>query len=77
MFYNGFGNGFGCSFGAFHSFWGFGIGLLIVGLIIILLVKRGKKGEEKNIIQALDMRYATGELSEEEYVQRKRVLKGK
>jgi len=78
MFYNGFGNGFGCSFGVLHSFWGFGIGLLVIGLVVILLVRNGRNsGGQKSALESLNMRFASGELTEEEYLQRKRVLKGK
>ncbi len=78
MFYNGFGNGFGCSFGLFHSFWGIGIGLLVLGLIVFLLFRnRHSGGSQKSALESLNMRFASGELTEDEYLQRKRVLKGK
>ena len=78
MFNNGFGNGYGCSFGLFHSFWGIGIGLLVVGLIVLLIMKNNRKGgEQQNALESLNMRFASGEITEEEYSQRKRVLKGK
>jgi len=78
MFYNGFGNGFGCSFGLFHSFWGIGIGLLVVGLFVFLLIRNSRNtGGQKSALESLNMRFASGEFTEEEYIQRKRVLKGK
>lgn len=78
MFYNGFGNGFGCSFGLFHSFWGIGIGLLAVGFVLFLLLKNNRNGNgQQNALESLNMRFASGEINEEEYLQRKRVLKSK
>lgn len=80
MFYNGLGRGFGCGgFGMFHSFWGIGLTLVIVGLIFFMLMRnKNTSGKStKNALYELDMRFASGEISEEEYTSRKNVLKNK
>jgi len=77
MFNNGFGNGYGCSFGLFHSFWGIGISILLLGLLVFFLMRNRKSTNGRNALESLNMRYASGEINEEEYLQRKRVLKSK
>ena len=78
MFNNGFGNGYGCSFGLLNSFWGIGIGILVVALIVYFLIKsRQLSNGNHSAIQTLEVKFASGELSEEEYLQRRRVLNNK
>lgn len=79
MYGRGYAGDFGCfGNGFFNSGWGFFIGigtLLIVGAVIYLLVKRNNKiSSNDNVLEILNLRYAKGELSVEEYLQRKKVL---
>ena len=77
MFNYGFGNGYGCSFGLFHSFWGIGIGLLFVGLLVFLFIRNKRNTNGQNAMESLNLRFAQGEITEDEYLQRKRVLRNK
>jgi len=74
MFNNGgcFGNGFMGS--GWHWLIGIGI-LLIIIAVTYLLVKKGKKSTPSgNALETLKMKFAQGEITEEEYNQRKKVL---
>lgn len=78
MFNNGFGNGYGCSFGMFNSFWGMAMMFLIIAIVVLLVVKHSRsKSTNVSAINLLDIKFASGEITEEEYQQRKRVLKNK
>ncbi len=79
-FGHGFSNGFGCPFFGMqgYGFWGMGLFLLAVAVLVIVLVKRNRnQSGHKIAADALDMRFAKGEISEDEYLQKKRVLQGK
>ncbi len=64
--------------------WGMGLGsvvflaLIVIG--IVLLVRQrptgDARGEERRARQILDERFVRGEIDEEEYQQRRRVLEG-
>ena len=64
--------------------WGGGImmliGLLLLAAIIYLLFRRkdssGGNGREDSPLELLQKRYVNGEISKEEYEEKKRVLKG-
>jgi putative membrane protein len=72
---NGF-SGYGCS----HFYGGgYHMGFMILGilLIVFLIYKFTKKkySHSNEIIEVLKMKYISGEINEEEYLQRKNVLK--
>lgn len=65
--------------------WLIGIGILIIIVVSIILIFSKNKGNHKykntsavyNAIDSLKMKYAQGEITEEEYKQRKNVLEEK
>lgn len=64
-------------FGA-YSLWHFGMmAVLLVGIIVLVvwLLKRGKKAGGDQALEILRERYAKGEINEEEYNSKKKVLK--
>lgn len=79
MYGRGYAGDYGCfGYGFFNSGWDLfiGIGIIaIIGAVIYLLVNRNKKRvANDNVFELLNMKYAKGELSVEEYTQRKKVL---
>lgn len=77
-FGHGFGGGYGCPFFGMTGYWGMGLFILIVVVLLVIVFKKSKKGPDvHSALQALDMRFASGEITEEEYLQRKRILKDK
>lgn len=78
MNYMGYSNGYACSFENFHSFWGMGIMALIVVIVFIVLFKsRSSESSDISALKILDTKFASGDMSEEEYISKKRVLKNK
>lgn len=76
MYANGFGRGFGC-FGPYGgSFWGMGITLVVIAVAIYLVIKLvNRNSHSSSALDILKMKYVNGEITEEEYIQRKNVLK--
>lgn len=76
--YNGIGNCFGFGNGLMHSGWGMiimlGISALIVAGVILIAKKKGHHQSDNAVLEALKMKLAKGEISEEEYLRRKIVL---
>lgn len=81
MFNRGFGGFNHCLWFSnrfFYGGWGMlalaGI-LLAAGILIFLVLKNNKKKDNsKDALERLKIRYVNGELSEEEYLQKKKVL---
>lgn len=71
------GIGRGAGFGHF-GFMGL-IGLLIIAaiVVVIIFVVKNKKSIDSDIIEELKVLYARGEITEEEYLKRKSVIKKK
>jgi len=68
--------------------WGWGIGMflmmalwvtLIVGVIYLIArsIRTDKYSNSRNVMEILDIKLAQGEISEEEYIKKKNVLKQK
>ncbi len=76
--YNGIGNCFGLGNGLMNGGWGMiimlGISALIVVGVILLVKKTGRHQTENAVLEALKMKLAKGEITEEEYLKRKIVL---
>ncbi len=69
-------NGFNCWGSGIHNFWWTGIAILLIGVAFVLLVKRrDRRSEDASALKSLDLLFASGDISEEEYQHRKRVLK--
>lgn len=64
-------------YGGFHPMIGFGLFLLVVAVVIIIAVVHKKKKGSRKAIEVLQTRYAKGEIDEEEFQSRRKVLKGK
>lgn len=81
MFNRGFGGFNYCSWYTNRFFYG-GWGMLALagialaaGILIFLIMKNNKKRDtSKDALERLKIRYVNGELSEEEYLQKKKVL---
>ena len=62
----------------FYSGWGLlllAVSLLAAGILIYLLMKNIKKNDTaKDALEKLKTRYVMGDLTDEEYLQKKRVL---
>lgn len=75
----------GCDFftGGFGRFGGFGgmgffmmlIFFVLLYLIITSFIPAGRGGRDRDVMEKLKDLYATGEITEEEYLRRKEVLK--
>lgn len=83
MFGRGFGHWSQCGwFGSrfFYGGWGMVIAAVLFIAVIavaIYLLKRNRGHQSgSDALQALQMRYVKGEISEEEYVQKKKMLQG-
>ncbi len=78
MYNSGFSSSFECSYGLFNSFWGFGSLLLVIGVLAFLYFKKAnRKSSHKNALASLNMRFASGEVTEKDYLSKKRVLTDK
>ena len=74
--------------GADHCFWFFGrylyggwgvlmlVAIVLAAVVLsVLVIKKGnKKGTSKDALERLKIRYVNGELTEEEYLEKKKVL---
>lgn len=72
----------GCfNYGYMHSGWSFfivaGIIIIITLLIFLFVHNRKKEVVTKSTMETLKMKYAMGEITEEEYIKRKEVLSKK
>jgi len=80
MYGNGFGNGFCSSWSGFGSMsiWH---GLIMLGVLVVIvgifLVLKGKRGSNNNVLELLQIQYVNGSITEEEYMNRKNVLERK
>jgi len=81
MFHRGFGGTgpcWGFANGFFHGGWGMLImAAILIGagfLIFMIVKKRNNRNSSMDALEQLKLRYAKGELSEEEYAQKKKVL---
>ena len=74
----GFGNDFCFGYGMFGGGWGLLIGagvLIIIASAVYLSIGRGRNnGMRGDAIESLKLKYANGEITEEEYFNRKNVL---
>ena len=83
----GFGSDWLMGHGLLGSGWNWliGIGILIIVVVLIYLIVNKNKGNHKyenttavyNAVESLKMKYVQGEITEEEYKQRKNVLEEK
>ncbi len=79
MYGRGYAGDYGCfGYGFFNSPWHMFIGIIIIaiiGAVIYLLVNKNKKrASNDSAFELLNIKYAKGELSAEEYSQRKKIL---
>ena len=76
----GLGSGYACGFYGGGGFTMMFIGLLLIGLLIYIIVKPAKKIEAKSFnntnesLDILNIRFAKGEIDENEYLTRKAAL---
>lgn len=80
--YGGFGGGFGRGFGGFSSSFlliTMGIRIAILIAVIFIIVKLFKKytNSSNSALKILDEKFASGEISDEEYLKRKNIISGK
>jgi len=75
-YYSCFGN-----FGGHGGFGGMAMMLIatiiIIAIVLIIVKNRSKNGSNREILKMLDERFAKGEINEEEYTAKKKVLSGK
>ena len=70
--------GYGNEFGCFSSMGGMGMFLVILVIAVVAIYLVTKKGGKKIAMDSkelLDIKYASGDLTKEEYEEKKRVLK--
>lgn len=75
-YFNGYYNGYDC-FRFFSNPWNIGIGIiiiLIVAYIIHKLIRKNHNGSDRSL-ELLKMKYVSGEISEEEYIRRREILR--
>ena len=51
--------------------------IVIAGLLFIFFKRRSKNISDDEIIYALKMKYVNGQITEEEYISKKKILSGK
>ena len=72
---------FGRSEMFYHNPWGIILGVLgvvlavVVTVLIVKAVGKNKKSENDEMLDLLKSRYAAGEIDEEEYLRKKKILK--
>jgi len=77
---NWFGNGMGSSWGGYGSFsiWH---GLMILGVVVVLvgisMMRKSQKTHNNNPLELLKIQFANGNITEEEYLNKKNVLERK
>lgn len=77
-FYGANGMGYGFDHFGTYNLWHFGMmAVLLIGIIVLViwLLKRGKKSSDDQALLILRERYAKGEINEEEYNNKRNVLK--
>ena len=77
-----FGRGFWNSCEGFKYFGYYhGVGIIVAVVVVLLLFmlfkRSGRRTSNDEIINALKMKYVNGEITEEEYILKKKVLSGK
>lgn len=72
----GYGNGFSSNFGIFHGF-GMFIFFGIIILALYLLFRNNNQSNNNDSLDVLKVKFVQGEISEEEYLSKKNVLKRK
>lgn len=77
--YGGIGNCFGFGNGGLmNGGWGMiimlGITALIITGAVMLAKKKGRRNSDDSVLEALKLRLARGEITEEEYIRRKTIL---
>jgi len=75
MLFGGFKNGFGC----FGSLWGTGLFLIVLVVAAFLLFNFTKSinNSSGDTLEMLRIKYANGEIDEEEYLRKKSILEEK
>lgn len=76
MFGRGYSNGYNC-FSNFGSPWVMGITLIIILLAVYLIYKLFRNDYKKSdqSLELLKMKYVSGEISEDEYNEKRQILK--
>jgi len=80
MYGYGNGNGFNCGNYGVLGNWNFLIPIIILGITLYIVFKIFNQNSTNNktiLINQLNMKYINGELSEEEYIQKKKVISKK
>lgn len=76
--YDGIEECFGYGIGLMNGGWGMiimlGITALIIAGAIILAKKKGNRNTDNIVLDALKMKLAKGEITEDEYIRRKSIL---
>lgn len=76
--HHGFGNCFGAGNGLMYGGWGMiiilGIFALAAAAVFLAVRKAGRRHSGSAALEALKLRLAKGEISEEEYLRRKTIL---
>ncbi len=75
MFYNG--SGYGFMSGGWNWLIGVGIILLVVAVTYLIVNRNKNKDSNNNALKSLKVKFAQGEITEEEYKKRKSVLEEK
>lgn len=53
------------------------VAVVLVGLILLAIIKKNHSHKDDDIVEGLKLKYVNGELSEEEYIRKKEILKRK
>jgi uncharacterized membrane protein len=56
---------------------GIGAALLLAALLYFAITGSKKKAQDNDVLEALKMKFVKGEITEDEYMEKKSVLKGK
>lgn len=68
------GHGIGLMYGGWGMIIMLGVAALIITGAVILAKKKGNRNSENIVLDALKMKLAKGEITEEEYMRRKTIL---
>lgn len=81
MYGNGWSGFNGCHFGFGYGYFGMWQFLIVIGVVLLIyavvIYRKSKSSNTSDAVEKLRMLYVSGEITEEEYLERKNVIERK